>query len=734
LEKGLELTLFPDGSGPSPSSFALNASGNTFIDLRAGIDTYAHVSGGEAYTHTANISDNDFVDNRRDYVLSINGDVGSPPGEVDVDVTVQNNRSVWGGALLGQVIGVGEVAVQAADSIPVFDATFVSMRVDPIPDGHIEIDVVDNQVLDARADAAIGIGVLGGPDVDATIARNEILGVNEIFDAFGGIGIAVGIADSGDEDGHVVTINDNVIGGTDGEGINAFIAGGLNADVTVAGNRLSLIDSFGIDVFLENVGAGDLGGEGNTVTIERNILEDIALTGIDVLALGGDDTEVTVVDNSVSFVEFGGGIEVGFLGVGDAAAGEGGNAVTINRNSVEFTEFAGIDVNVAEFSDDTAVTVADNNLSFIDSIGISVDLFETGHDVGNAIAIDRNTLEFIGWDGIEVGAFDNFDTTLGMAGNDLSNIDLNGIDVVFAYNGAPGPVGNMITINGGNTIAFADTNGIAIDVFGFADGDTEVTVANNTVEHVGTDGIDIDFFGVTDGVITVRSNVVDGSDFDGIDIDLRDAFIEVVGSRGNEVNIASNQVSNSQGDGVAVRIGLIDFEDFDLFNDSGANVVTVQSNQISNSSQDGVDINVYDSDLNVVTLATNQITNSDSDGVDIDVYSGWDLDGGDLSNSVGNIFVVDTNTISLSDNDGIEINVFDALSLGNTMQVGGNSINLSGGDGIDVDSLALDTILSSEFTGVLRNNIVTNSTDLDAEITGAGTGTLLVNGTEVGFP
>jgi hypothetical protein len=706
---GLAHNLFPDGSGPS--SFALNASGNTFQTGTFGIFSNAFVSGvngPEAYTHTANISNNDFVDiEEADYFLTVTGAaVPNLPGEVDVDVAVQGNRSVWG-------------------YYPIY------VWVDDIPDGHVGIEVVDNQILDAYSEA-IDIGISDGPDVDATIARNEISWGGNVD---GGIAIELYIDDSSDEDGHVLTISDNIIDGSYYEAIYVDVNDGLATDLTIASNEITNTYDEGILVEFEDVGDGT--DEGNKIAIEGNTLENTYDDAIYVdVDSGSDDTALTIADNNISFVEDDEGIYVEFDGVGHAD----GNTITIQRNTLEFTSSYAIDVEV-DASYDTAVAIADNSLSFIDDSGIYVDVTTSGHDVGNAIAIDRNTLEFVNGDGIEVYAADNYDTTLAMAGNALSNINGDGIYVDFDENGAPGPVGNMITINGGNTIAFADGDGIKIGVDGFAAGDTEVAVADNTVEHVEGDGIEIDFDGVVDGVLTVRNNVVDGSDADGIDINLDDDLIG--GSDGNEVTIASNLVSNSLGDGVYVFIN----------DNSNLNEIAIRSNTISHSEDDGVYVWVNDvSDGNQVTIASNQITDSYSDGVDVWVNGSelnlFTIENNRISDTVmwdgisvwvndvlsdANEFTISNNTLRGLGDDGIWVGV-DDFADNNLVTIGGNNIDSAFDDGIDIDgnaNLVDPTVLSSEINGADRNNTVTNFGGVDAEFTGNLTGQLLVNGTLV---
>jgi hypothetical protein len=736
---GLDNNLFPDGF--SPSSFALNASGNTFVDSVVGINTIAGPSGSaglEAYTHTSNISDNDFASNNIDYALQVLGNGLDLPGEVDVDVTVQNNRSVEGD-FFGDIETVGVVAAaNGAGIVP--EGSFVGIHVDPIPDGHIDIDIVDNQVLGSFA-SPINVNVVLGPDVDATISRNEILG------AFGDA-INLAILASGDEDGHDVRINDNIITAAGEEGIEVFIGDSLNSDLTISRNHLSLVQGFGILGLFDDVGLLPDGDGDNTITIEGNILENIGWTGIDFTAFDGDDTAVTVVDNRVSFVGFGDligtGIEVGMFGVGDLA-GEG-NEITVNRNTVEFTQGIGIDVNVADSffgpSDNTAVTVSNNNLRFIESLGINVTMLAVGHGGENAIAIDQNTLDHVRLGGVRVSAALNDATTLGMVGNDISTVLFgSGITVDFDEN-----LDQTIMINGGNNVEFAAGHGIAVDVDGFVPGDTEVAVANNTVEHVGLSGIDINFRGVVEGEMTVLNNVVDGSDWAGIDIDL-DEDAGFLGSGGNEVNIAGNLVSNTLFHGI----------DLVIDDDSDLNLVTIASNEVSHGEWDGVWVSIRDgSDGNEVTVASNQIFDHQLHGVDSFIWDGADLnvltvrnnqitesgfhgleflvgDVGDLTTSNGNILVADTNTISRSGLNGIDVDILGGVVDATSLVIGGNSIDLSGVNGIDIVAPFLPNLidLSSEINGAERNNIVTNFGVADALFVGDFNGTLLVNGTLV---
>jgi hypothetical protein len=242
--------------------------------------------------------------------------------------------------------------------------------------------------------------------------------------------------------------------------------------------------------------------------------------------------------------------------------------------------------------------------------------------------------------------------------------------------------------------------------------------------------------------VTVRNNVVDGSDEDGIDIDLEQDATIPEGSLGVEVTIASNEVSNTLGEGIDVWID----------DDSDENVLTIRSNVISHGEKDGVDVDIRDgSENNEVTIASNRMIDSKSDGVHINLFNAGSTGNGNVltvesnrmtdsvvnngvyidvsGNSDDNEFVINGNTIREPGGDGIQA-LFRDTTDNNLLQIGDNSIIDPFDDGIDIEGSAVATTrLSSEFNGADRNNSVTDPGGDDAEFTTGDlfTGQLLVN-------
>jgi hypothetical protein len=265
------------------------------------------------------------------------------------------------------------------------------------------------------------------------ITGNEITAVD-------GDGIKVDFYNVGDEEGssgNTITIDRNTLVAVERDGIDVYVGSdGSNGDTTLAvtNNDLSIVgdrpwDS-GIEVDFYNVGHAD----GNTINISQNAVHQVrGENGIDVDVYDGLATALTLADNDLSLIE-GDGIDVYFDDVGD----EDSNSIAVLRNTFSFIEDDGIDVYVYE-GNDLALTINNNEGSFIGDSewndGIEVDFYQVGHDVGNTIAVNNNTLSNVYDDGIDIDVYESFDTALAMAGNDISHVGDDGIWVDFYDNG-----------------------------------------------------------------------------------------------------------------------------------------------------------------------------------------------------------------------------------------------------------------------------------------------------------
>jgi hypothetical protein len=660
-----------------PSRWTDEIRDNTFESMDTGIEVQAAFLDSEDYTHHSNVHDNYFKElDYDDYELHVFGK--APSGALDLQVRVAFNRSEDGD-------------------------TFFDFELDPIPNGLVDLDVVDNDIENADG-TAIDIEVYSGPDVDATISRNRI-------ESVGGDAIEVDVYGSGSQDGHTLTIADNEIRDAADDGINVYFDNSYDAQVSVTGNDIAEIfgddgggdairvafyenghdqgdaatisnntitdvEDDGIDVFFgygydgmvtvsDNAisSAGDDGVEidlrnsghdtGNTATVQRNTINQTSGDGIQIDSAYGYDTAVTVTDNTLEDVgeDGGDGINVRFFENGH----DQGDSATITGNDVTQAGDDGIDVYFG-YGYDGTVTIANNTLGFIGEDGgdgIEVEFFENGHDVGNTASINDNDISDVEDDGIDVDFEYGYDGTLTIGGNTIERTEGDGIDVIFHDNGHN--VGNSANING-NTITDADDDGI--DVYAGQGYDTDVSVANNTITNVGDgpenddgNGIEIDFFENGHNVgdtATITGNRVDEAEDDGIDVDFEDGY-------DGTATITGNNVSNVGDDGIDV-----------YFYENGhnlGNTASITGNVIDEAGGTGIEVG-FGYDDTSLTISGNTIGN-----VDYGIYVYFD----EVDNATGTIA---NNIINEVEKDGID--VYFSFSDGNEFTISGNQVTGSG--------------------------------------------------------
>ncbi len=323
---GVENTLFPDGDG-APSSFAFNAMGNTFSDLDSGISTFVEVTGDQVYNHTEYVGNNVFYNNEYDdYELELVGFGDS--ATVNLNVEVSHNRSTDGDTFVDIELGDND----DGDS-------------DPISNGQFNIEIADNEVLDV--DEGIVIGGQRGPDVNLTILRNQLRNVDD------GEAIDIDIENSGYENGHSVTIADNLIEDvSDNDGIEVDVVDSDDLQLTVANNVLRDIYDTGIEIDVNGVG-----NDGNSVTVSGNLVEFVEDgNGIDVAVNDSADSTITIADNTVQHVESGHGIELDLENTGFDL----GNTVTISGNTIREIDGTGIDIYFQSLTDELGIHDADD--------------------------------------------------------------------------------------------------------------------------------------------------------------------------------------------------------------------------------------------------------------------------------------------------------------------------------------------------------------------------------------
>jgi len=483
LGTGLDFDLNPDGSFGNPSGFALNAVNNDFLDVESGIVTDVYFSGNEDYTHTSSIMNNRFWSvEYDDYELTLEG--AAPSGDVALNVEVANNESLNGD-------------------------TFVDIELDPIQYGQATFNVHDNRSVGTAE--GISIDVDEGPDVDVTIHRNEIIG------AWDGDAVNVRIDDSGDIEGHNITVTENWIENTyDDDGIDISVQDSYATTLIVADNTVRDTGSSGsdngIEIDFDNV---EYDGNGNSITVTGNTVEFVnGGNNIEVEVRDSyAETSVTIEDNTLAYNDNSHGIEFDFVNNG---YGADGSMISISDNAIHDIDESGIDVWLNDLDYGDTIAINDNGIR------------RTADGGGNGIEINTNNVEYVdvelrgntiedaddgdNGNGIQLELGDFYRGSVTIEENDISRSGEHGIEIDLE----DGTHDNTVAIND-NNIVLSDENGIDIYV---PDGnaDNTLSIGGNEISYV-EDGIQIDS---DDGSTTLDSDsnntVTDFSD-DAADID-----------------------------------------------------------------------------------------------------------------------------------------------------------------------------------------------------------------------
>jgi len=413
-DTGILANLTPDGSF-GPSTFDFSVIGNTFTNAGVAIEVNVDASGSEDYTHRTTIVQNEFSESDVDYTLDFIADGAS--GFNDVDIHVFENTS--------------------------FFANGHSLRIDfdDVDDGHIALAVHDNVIDEAGGDG-MRIGVDEATDSRIAIFDNEITNS-------GNHAIQIDVEESGNRDGHSLTIANNRIVSSGEHAIDIDFGGGHDASVAIARNTVEDTDlGDGIRVNIDGNGH-DAGPE---VFIFENRVEDADDDGIDVEFTDDRDTRLVVSDN---IVERSGdrGIEIDF----DINGHDGGNAVEITRNIVRDGDGDGIHLGASDSRDVTA-TIAHNTVEDAGGAGIFVGFWGGGHADGNTASISGNTVTDTDFYGIHVDVYD-------------SNY------------------GDVVTVSKNSLSETSQLGGSGIGVHVFDSSVAEATIESNDVRNPGGDGI-----------------------------------------------------------------------------------------------------------------------------------------------------------------------------------------------------------------------------------------------------
>ncbi len=486
-----------------------------------------------------------------------------------------------------------------------------------------------------------------------------------------------------------ITISDNVIRSTCGDGINIS----KSDEISIKNNDINICNNHGIKACNES-SVSDISGN-KVVTIRRNGI----MLAIDTKAASIKNNEVVGAENI--------GINVGEESycsdiTGNTVEDSGVSAITVSSSICS----GAIDANKIQWSGDKGIhitngasvgSVTDNEIKEVDGNAI----YATGEDTrcgeisgnqitdaGNGIIITNrvylsgsicdNNLKDLDEYGIKISD----STTKGQAitGNTVENAGSTGIMV---NNGAKltGAISsNTVTTTGKYGIIICDNGSTCTDVknnnvTGSASTGIVVTISakvseigSNTVENAGETGIKV---AQSSTAKLITDNTIKSCSGNGIAV-----------SSGSKVNsgITSNTVSSSGENGIKVV-------------DENTLVSKIESNKISDSTQNGIMVNNKASVSGAVT--GNTITGGKKYGIQI-------TDNGSVAS------ITDNKISGIKGDHGI------AVSASTSGKISGNEITSPVKTGILVSN-------SSKITGAITNNKITGAGDCGIKITGSST-------------
>ncbi len=598
----------------------------------------------------------------------------------------------------------------------------------------------DNLTIDGNDNLYFYNSSSNGITLTSAAENISISDVTVGLDAAGTIDATnAGISVQGDD----VLIDSSVISGNTQDGV---VMGDGVSDVTISNNIIGL-DSTGAMAKANSnngikvnptVGAvdfdGDAGGTGGQgLNIDNNTISGNTDDGITIGsgATQNIDGTITINDN-----------EIGTNAAGTAAVANGGDGIdgtelvvgdwTVDDNTISGNTENGISIRAGN-----SVTIIDNEIGFNAAVtgavgntydGISVDgttVTITGNAIGNngysgisvnngddlvTINITNNDIGYT--DNVPNTDFGNTDKGISITSQNASTVNMNAdltttANKIAYNNSAAVSIGNGPTsfVATGNVIGLKDTGGgvynaAAANASGFAiAGDNLTTVTIGGVDatddkNLIKDGITISNTAAS-AAITIKNNYV------GVgtgNTNVGTAGVSV--SDGNTVDVISNVIGNSTGDGILIGGGVtITIQGNSI--GVGANGTTAMAN-----TGDGIDINA--ATVTSVLIGTNGDAVNDAGEINVVTANG------ESGIEVADVAAT-TSTVTIKGNYvGIAADGTTVASLGNTVdgiKIMEGAVTLGGTNTIASGTLGQGNIISNNTaTGVLLGTNVTSAT------------------------
>jgi hypothetical protein len=616
--------------------------------------------------------------------LNINNGAINATYDVDGN-TVQDNTGH--GVLVNSTVNTALLAVNNMEDVSGNGLDGIAVRVTGGTVTNLQIN--GNQGISGNGAAALPAGTDGNGislTINGGIVQNWEISDNGTTDPLAGNardGIRVTLTSGGNNAGAGVgggVINGNVIGD------NGSAALGGNG-ITVLNNSASNVVNITSNT-VSDVTSGFAGGGGSGIVYQASTAAVATTARINNNGIGGDPIDgnarngilVDVAANGVQLLEVNGNVVSNngtgagtFAGIQVNLSGSGmiGPGVTIGGNTSADNDGHGIGLSV---TGGTNLINVNNGNTLQGNAGNGLAATITGS--GNQLLVNGNTFggstTALGNDGhglsVVVGPGTAASNTInigGLAGNQFNNNGLNGIDLTKSSTGATNlfqVVGNTITSNGqsgtGHGVAFRTTAG--------ATGATTFEVnGSNTITGNQGDGVN-GVIATSGNTVRIQSNDISDSDDNGVNLSI------ATGTTGNAYSVSSNTVTDNGADGTGNGILLSVGGSNNIGTDVNDNTVT--GNATGGTSGSGIVFTLLAGGSgNNVTMLRNTVSNN--------------LDHGLLAS-----LAAANSTLTFNDSLGVSGNGTGGLGHGlfitstgasNTVTLLGNTITGNNDDGIN---------------------------------------------------
>ena len=507
----------PDGSSPIPNNsgvfFFTGANNNTIGGISPGEGNL--ISGNSQGITFNGASDNEIIGN---FIGTDSNGTGALGNSFGISISNGSTNNIIGGAdparknIISGNSSVGINISQAATQGNQVLGNYIGVDVsgmESLPNGSngIQLSGVSNTIHGnvVSANSGTGISVLVGGD--GNIITGNYIGTNPAGDtAMPNNTTGIWIRSEGNTIGGVTTTDRNIISGNNQGGIRLFNFGTQVSDNVISGNYIGIAadgntplanngSGIYIDVGSDNIVGGDLSGAGNVIS--------------------GNSQHGIQILNAVSS---GNRIEGNLIGTdftGQAAVGNNisGISMTSSNTILKNNVISGNSLSGPTAGIDISGTTAINNIINGNKIGTNSTGDASLGNIGSGIRI-RSPQNVIG--GIEADDYNiisgNSQAGIFLFGNDANENSIlgnyigtnnaglqtigNGTHGIAIGGSANNQIGNG-TSEGSNVIAYNNSDGIRIEVFG-----TEPTIGNsilqNSIHSNGLLGIDLAGNGITE--------------------------------------------------------------------------------------------------------------------------------------------------------------------------------------------------------------------------------------------